>query len=136
MRNLIELVKGYAGGLSTLYEWSQRGLIVPQDQAQKRADICTGRISGIVCPNNIKGGLMPKLVSDAIKRQMELRLKLDLKVEGEDKLLSCSGCECPLKTKVFIPLEDLGVDESELSNFAPQCWMREEYKQKHETDKN
>lgn len=133
MRNLIELVKTYKSGLETLLEWTNGGgIVVAQDQAQSRSDICTGRLSCSPCPNNTQGGMVETFISDAIKRHTELRNSLNLRVLGDRKLLTCSGCGCPLKTKVFLRLQDLGVDESEFHKFNPKCWMIAEHKQQKE----
>ena len=132
MIDLIEIAKKYADGLQTITDWlGAGGHCVSTEQAQTRTDIC------ITCPNNVDGGIIPESVASAIKRQVALKNSIGLRTDGIKQLRTCSLCSCYLPLKIFVPLENLGVSEQEaLKEFPDFCWMNQEYKQKHETDKN
>jgi hypothetical protein len=129
--NLTEVVKKYTDGMATLMDWvGSGGRVVNIPQAQNRTNIC------LKCPNNLPGGVIPESVAWAIKKQMELKNSIGLKTEGIKDLKTCSLCSCYLPLKIFVPLENLGVDEKEALELWPQwCWIPLEYKQKqHEAD--
>lgn len=119
---ILEIAKQYKEGAETISEWlGSGGETVSQNQAQDRAGVC------IHCPQNVSDFIPTKLVALAIKKQLELKSKLELRVVGEKSLHTCCGCSCVLRLKIWIPLKNLGVTESELDNFVPQCWMRKEF---------
>jgi hypothetical protein len=69
-------------------------------------------------------------VASAIKKQVELKNKLNMRVLGEKQLLKCQGCGCVLRLKVFVPIETLSqhLDENDLKEFDPRCWVTAEMK--------
>lgn len=127
--NLYEKSKQYANGVSTLLRWIGSGAsVVDKATAQKRADICTGRLSGNPCPQNVKEFEVTEAVSRAIKEQVALKAKLELKILGERRIFTCAGCGCPLSLKIWLPIEKLGLDEQELKSNPDFCWMKTESK--------
>lgn len=125
--NLLEKAEAIKNGVATLKEWlGSGGICVDQHLAQKRADVCTGRISGTPCPNNVQDFQFAEAVSAVIRKHIELKSKLQLKVMGDRSLFVCNGCGCPLKLKVFVPLDKLGNDEESLKQFPAFCWMKTE----------
>lgn len=122
--NLIEIAKKYSDGLQTITDWlGSGGQCVNIPQAQNRTDIC------IQCPHNIDGGMIPTVVASAIKRQVELKNSIGLRTNGIKKLKTCDLCTCYLPLKIFVPLDNLGVDEKEATEQFPSfCWMNIEYK--------
>lgn len=121
--NLIDAAKKYVTGAEIIAEWLGSGAItVPQEQAQKRADCC------IACPMNVKGGIVSDSVAKAVKRQVEIKNKLKLRVSGEQRLGKCQACLCESKLKIWLPLQRILPDAEELNNFAPGCWLRTESK--------
>ena len=120
---LLDQVKMYADGVKTLTAWLGSGAVtVDGHTSQGRADAC------LKCPMNVEVTLIES-IADAIKRQVELKNKLGLRVNGEKSLHTCSGCGCALRLKIHVPLESLGVDESEMDKFDRLCWMRKEFSQ-------
>ena len=126
--NLIELAKKYSDGLQTITEWlGTGGTCVDIKKAQNRTDIC------LKCDKNQPGGIIPESVASAIKKQVELKNSIGLRTLGMKSLKTCQLCSCYLPLKIFVPLENLGVDEKEATEqFPSYCWMNLEYKQKHE----
>jgi hypothetical protein len=128
--NLFEKAKQWANGVAVLSAWLGSGApIVFKSTAQSRGDVCTGRLSGNPCSKNVKEYEVTEAISKAIKEQVTLKSKLELRILGEKSLFTCSGCGCPLPLKIWIPVEKLGLDEDELKNFPDFCWMKKEFQQ-------
>lgn len=121
--NLTEKAKQFRDGILVLSEWLGSGArTVHPDLAQARADIC------LSCPMNIPVGKLTSNVALAIRKQVELKNNLQLRVKGEKSLMQCKGCGCILRLKVHVPIENLGLDEIELQKYPEHCWMRKEWK--------
>lgn len=111
----------------------------PPDQGtcQHRADICTGRLSGVPCPHNHRGAVsLTVKVAQAVHAMRQLKLERKLNVEGESALGVCKVCGCDLVTKVFydpVTIHNHTTDET-LSKFPGFCWIKKEIEQiKHPT---
>ena len=121
--NLTEKAKQFRDGILVLSEWLGSGArTVEPLLAQERANVC------LKCPMNIPVGKLASTVAMAVKRQVELKNKLHLRVNGEKSLMQCRGCGCVLKLKVHVPIENLGLDENELQRYPEWCWMKREWK--------
>lgn len=119
--NLIEKAKQLAEGVKTLSEWlGSGGETVGRPHAQQRANVC------LKCPNNVREGAFTEAVALAIKKQLELKNHLELRVTGEKRLHTCQGCGCALRLKIHVPLKNLGLDAEELKAYPDPCWMRNE----------
>ncbi len=119
--NLIEKVQQYKDGVETLAEWlGSGGICVDKELAQSRTNTCLG------CEFNKSGSVVSELISAAIKRQMELKNSLGLTTDGIRGLHTCENCGCPLKLKIFIPLDKLGNTDESLKKFPDWCWMKSE----------
>jgi hypothetical protein len=80
----------------------------PQDVAQARADICTGRLNGTPCPNNHRGTFsLTAKAAQIIHAQRQRKLQLELRVDGEESLGVCKTCGCYLPLKVFFDTETI-----------------------------
>jgi len=116
--------------LSTLTEWlGDGGLSVPNEQAQQRAVIC------LKCPMNRKATIMEALgktpVALAIRRTLELKEQLEMRVAWETKLHVCAVCKCCLPLKVHVPLDYIlrGSTMEEIVEFEKvNCWITRERK--------
>ncbi len=112
-----------AAGVAILVEWLGSGAKpVEQALADGRAAICAG------CPKNDGGDFtsyFTKPVADTIRTQLEIRGELQLKTPHDDKLTVCSACSCPLKLKVWAPLDHIlaHTPEAVRKDLAPQCWI-------------
>lgn len=116
--NIFERVKAYKDGMEVIRDWlGEGGITVSQVMAQKRANIC------IACPKNVGGWMFVDAVAAAIRRQTEIKNKLQLRVEGEKQIKTCAACGCASKLKIWIPLRNILPDEDERVNFDPKCWL-------------
>lgn len=114
---LVEAVKRDVNGARSLAEWLGEGAMpVSQDLAEVRALACRQ------CPMN--GGVVGK-VKEAVAEYLQTKAKLELHVEKESELHTCQVCECPLKLKVWVPL-DYVLSHSEATQFPAECWIRKE----------
>lgn len=99
---LAAAVKKTAQGAALLLEWEESGLPPESvDIATKRASVCTS------CPKNGKGDLtrwytIP--VSEMLRKRMERVHAMNLKTEHDEQLGVCTACECPLRLKVWTPM--------------------------------
>lgn len=116
-------VKRVTAGVAVLVEWLGSGAKpVEQSLADNRAATCAG------CPKN-DGGDFTKYftqpVADTIRTQLEMRGDMQLRTGHDDKLTVCSACDCPLKLKVWVPLEHIlaHTPEDTKTKLDPRCWI-------------
>jgi hypothetical protein len=115
--------KRVAAGVAVLVEWLGNGAKpVEQPLADSRAAICSD------CPKNDGGDFtsyFTKPIADTIRTQLEIRGDLQLKTPHDEKLTVCSACSCPLKLKVWAPLDHIlaHTPEDVRKNLARQCWI-------------
>lgn len=99
----------------------------PQEVAQARSDVCTGRLSGVPCPYNHTGGFsLTATASQIIHAQRQRKLELKLAVDGEESLGICKLCGCYLKLKVFFDADTIRnhtTDEA-FAKFPSFCWIK------------
>ena len=115
--NIIERAQQWAEGVATITAWlGSGGAVVPREQAQARADIC------LKCPMNVKDFAFPEVVATAVRKQVEIKNKLQLRLKGEKSLHTCSLCGCVLRLKLHLPLKNLGLDAAELEKFPEHCY--------------
>src|SRR6185295_6817084 len=106
LMTLIDKAKNFATGVRTLTEWlGSGGQTVDQNLAQTRADVC------LRCPNNGPSHDIVEATALAIKQQVELKNKLQLRVRGEKSLGSCSVCGCVMRLKIWLPIEKVKPDD-------------------------
>ena len=71
---------------------------------------------------------VPIRAAKATKAYFRIKDKLNLRVEGEEKLGICDACWCPLKLKVHMPINHI-VDNTEDEVFIDlhkDCWILKE----------
>lgn len=119
--------RNLAGGASLLKDWlGAGGKTVGQEQAQSRANVC------IECPKNTAGNFLvskiTKAVADAVHAQLRLKHQMQLSVEGEEKLQTCSICLCQTNLKVWVPPQVIKEHTSNklLAEFPGNCWIPKE----------
>lgn len=114
---------------SLVSQWlGEGGKPVPQHQAQARADVCTGRLSGKSCPMNQPRDIEEVLstaVALTVKRQIELKNSMKLRVEGEKLLHVCEACDCVLRLKVQTPLKFIlqNTSDETFDKLPAFCWI-------------
>lgn len=124
--HLLHSLKNVAAGGEILVEWIKDGAeAVPIAQATKRASICAD------CPKNVKADLTSIFtvpVSWAIKKELERRKELRLETSFDDRLGVCSACSCPMKLKIWIPLNSFlhKMTSEAMNELDPKCWILQE----------
>ncbi len=123
MIGLIDRAKQFKNGTKILTEWLGQGAnTVDHRTAQRRADVC------IQCPMNGRDSLITSTVADAIKQQLEIKAKMNLRVTGEKSLHTCSACGCVNRLKIWLPLQNILPTPEEMPSFSETCWLRTESK--------
>jgi hypothetical protein len=113
-------------GAKTMKDWLGSGAeTVPWNLAQERANVC------VRCPMNKPGSVATGAIADAIKKQVEIKNHLKLRVVGEKSLHHCEGCGCVLRLKIHIPIDKLGLNANTISVFPDNCWQKHEYDATH-----
>jgi len=128
--HLLAGVKAAAGsivtGASILADWlGSGGRPVAQELAQSRANTC------IPCPKNKEGHGATKLtaaVANAILVQRRQKMEMNLTVEGEDNLHSCSVCLCHIPLLIWTPTDVIAgrTGINTLHEYPDFCWKRKE----------
>lgn len=121
--NFLERAAKYQNGVSTLMDWlGAGGVAVGPKDAQRRADIC------LQCPENKAGWSVSETVAKAIKTHVELKNNLQLRVDGEKSLHTCSICQCALRLKVHVPIEVIRshMQPGEADKLPSYCWQKTE----------
>ena len=93
---------------------------VDYETAQSRALTC------LECPKHVKGNAVTESVAVAIKRQMELKKHLNLRVQGEKRLMTCGACQCPLRLKIWEQLSRVLPAPNEWDKYWEKCWLKTE----------
>lgn len=124
MSSIIEKARAIPRGIETIREWlgSEDGACVSSELAQQRADVC------LKCPRLQPSGVVSEVVAEAIKRHLEVKNDLGMRVQGEKSLTRCSMCSCEMRLKVWVPLSIVRRHLApEQFNDAPTpCWQTEE----------
>lgn len=130
-RSLLERAKGAAAGAKTIVSWMDDGApAVSQEIANRRAAICTGGADPEKkCPMNGAGDLLAYFTvpaTNAIKAQIERKKEMKLETPGDDHLGVCTACDCPLKLKVWMPMDRIlsKMPKDAYERLAPFCWIR------------
>lgn len=119
----VQGIKRVAAGISVLVEWLGSGAKPVEGKlAEARASICSD------CPRNDGGDFkayFTEPISEKIRTQLEIKNDLQLKTVQDEKLTVCSACDCPLKLKVWAPLEHIlrHTSEETKTRLDPRCWI-------------
>lgn len=126
LAKLVRSIKQTSDGARILTDWLGDGAMpVCPEKAQARANVCE------TCPKNKPSEGYSRLtaeVAQAIKEQVEVKNKLNLKLSNEDTLGTCEACGCHLGLKPWVPLPYLEqtLDEEDEKELDPRCWVRKE----------
>lgn len=111
-------------GVQTLSDWwGSGGNPVPAVVANDRAMTCS------MCPQNEKNpdwfSLFTVPVADRIQSLIEERKQMKLETPNDEELGRCRACDCPLKLKVHVPLEEIKrhMKPQEASKLDQSCWI-------------
>ena len=109
--------------------WIGAGLKpVSKFQAQERANVC------LKCPKNqphkfqefYKGA-----VAFLLRRQVAMKNKMNLRLDGEKSLHICDACGCLNVLKPWVPIEHV-LKTTKMDDLDPNCWI---LKEKNESKK-
>jgi hypothetical protein len=120
--------KDLVRGAKTLTEWVEsREDAVGAEEALRRAQICAQ------CPKNSQSDLTSWFTipaAELIKRQVEKSQARHLSTPQDDNLNICTACYCPLKLKVWVPLDwikkRLSPEQTLRLKDGKNCWILNE----------
>lgn len=124
--NLWQQAQHIPHGIEVISGWlGSGGIVVPNEEAQARADICNGNNpTGKKCVNNVEGMAVVEGVALAIKKYLAVKNALNLRVNGERQLGSCKSCGCVLRLQVHEPQDKIRkeLSEEEKTTLPEFCW--------------
>lgn len=111
-------------GYRTYVDWIGDGLRpVERRDAQSRANTC------LQCPLHDPNSPMVKgAIASVVKAQVEMKNKMQLRVDGEKSLGICTACGCVMRLKIWVPLKTIlaGSEQATLDALHPDCWIKKE----------
>lgn len=119
-------VRAVAAGAATLNDWlGAGGKPVAAELAGSRAGVC------VQCAKNQPGDLLSfftQPAADLIKKMLARKQELNVSTPLDDRLNVCAACYCPLKLKVWCPLEHIKarMPDAVKAELAPGCWVLKE----------
>lgn len=123
LKSAVGGVRRVAAGVKTLLDWLGSGAHpVDRSVAEQRADVC------MVCPLNGNGdwtSFFTKPAAEEIRQQLEIKNSMKLETSYDLSLGVCRACSCPLKLKVWTPMNHiLANTEDEVRNKLDKgCWI-------------
>jgi hypothetical protein len=130
VREVVAAVRKMGAGSALIMEWGEAGMPhVDQEVAESRASVC------VQCPKNERGKSLTEIftepVAARIKEKMERQAQMNLKTTHDANLAVCQACLCPMKTKVWFPLDLIWKrlkpdQQKELNQSNPKCWIVQE----------
>jgi len=127
LERILARVRGISRGASTLADWLGDGASpVSVMVADKRSKTCAS------CPLNRPEkdwvDTLTESIAEAIRKQTIVKNALGLCTSHEDKLGFCDACGCPLRLKVFMPIETIRarMDSQSVDDLHPSCWIKRE----------
>jgi len=127
-RSVVEKFRRVGSGAMLLKDWLGSGARpVEGVMAEKRALVCVG------CPKNDGADFtayFTHLYADRIKAMLQIKHDMELKTSVDEKLTVCSACDCPLKLKVWCPIETINqrLSSDTRTRLDPRCWVLSESK--------
>lgn len=132
--NILEEIRNDINGAAILKDWWGEGLHpVAQRTADHRSLSCIqGGENGTPCPLNRVPNWWDKAkgaIADAIRKQMALKSKMNMRLTFEEHCFMCKGCGCALPLKLWVPFEHIKAHTSakQFEDFPSHCWMQKEF---------
>jgi len=122
---ILDEIRQTASGARVLSEWlGDGGIPVPHEVAERRSITC------LCCSENQQGNWWTWIktkIANAIREHLEVKNKLQLRVEHEDELGTCRVCKCCLPLKVHVPMEHIlpNMTEERFNALPSHCWIKE-----------
>lgn len=123
MMSYLSPVKKLAAGAALLMDWDESGRPpVDPSLAEQRASVCA------TCPKNSTDEISAWFtvpVSSAIKARLGRLHAMKLSTSHDDKLNVCSACLCPLRLKVWTPIDIIKsrLKPEMLNELDQRCWI-------------
>lgn len=120
--NVVAASERMIGGAKIALEmFGQKGP-VSRDLAEKRAAVC------VDCPANDKGDWTRWFTVPAagiVRQMLSVVTGMKLKTSFDDRLVFCTACSCPLKSKVWAPLDHIKshTPQEAIDHLDPRCWI-------------
>lgn len=125
--NLLDQARKLTHGVAVITEWlGSGGIVVSPEESQARADICNGdNPTGRRCKHNVMNHGLTEAAALAIKEYLKVKNQLQLRVNREKTLGTCSVCSCVLKLKVHVPQSKIITDltDEEKESLPKFCWQ-------------
>ncbi len=98
------------------------GKPVAKELAEERASICAG------CPENKRGGFkewFTETLARGLNELVGLMNSQQLTTSKDDELGTCAACLCPMKCKVWVPLEIIKshMPPADIAKLDRRCWI-------------
>lgn len=120
---VVGAVRNVKAGVAVLLDWLGSGAKpVEAALAEARAVLCSD------CPKNNGGDFtsyFTEPIAAKIRTQLEIKNDLQLHTPNDDRLTVCSACSCPLRLKVWTPLEHIlaHTPDEVKTQLDPRCWI-------------
>lgn len=130
--NPITEIKNDITGAMALADWlGDNGEPVTRMLAEFRAHRCVMGNDGRPCPKNGEANWWDKVkhvIADWIRRELEVKAQMQLKVSHEESLGMCKACGCCLRLKIWAPRVHLAkhTTPKQLAEMPDYCWMKRE----------
>ena len=124
LRESAAAVSKIVAGIGVLTDWlGETAEPVSEEVANHRATICSG------CPKNRPGGFTDFFTveaSELIRKQLSVKSDMNLATHKDQDLGVCSACLCPLKLKVWAPMEYILKHTSDdvKNQLDERCWIK------------
>lgn len=115
-----------SAGIKLWIDWFGEGKPVEPALAEQRAGIC------VECPmNDKKGGILERFTVMAGREILAIFSALNdlnLHTSQDEKLKVCKACDCPMKAKVWAPLDIIKkhLPQNAFDELHEKCWIRHE----------
>lgn len=132
MNPLLSEIQNDISGLAALHDWlGETGDPVHPMVAELRAQRCVEGNEGKPCPLNVAPRWWQKAkgkIANWIRKELELKAHMRLKVPQERRLHMCKACGCCLPLKVWAPRNVIREHTSQetIDKTPSYCWMRKE----------
>jgi hypothetical protein len=113
-----------SAGIKLWLEFFGSGKPETKEVAEKRASVC------VTCPQNVKGNILERFNAAAGREILAIfnaLNDLDLHTSQDKELYVCHLCSCPLRSKVFAPLEMVKkhMVKETMDSLPDFCWIKQ-----------
>ncbi len=123
---MVTIWKGIENFTNFLWSWlNSGGELVDQSVANSRAATC------VPCHNNVNVDQAVKVGccgrgANAAMNEFRKRIIQTRTTPSDTHLKACDLCGCDLKTKVWVPIDVVGITKEDSNAFPEFCWIKQE----------